>query len=145
MLTLMALRKKLFEHCGKRRKCWLPAFSPFPTMFSTLPRTNFNISFTFILSLANPLNLDRSKILLFGTEYFFGVCKCFQYSPFPNKPWFLRVCSTSLLKILWEKEKLLIRSNFSVSHSVFYPFRELFDIFIKFEIVFYKLFQFESV
>ena len=21
--------------CGKRRKCWLPAFSPFPTMFST--------------------------------------------------------------------------------------------------------------
>ena len=22
------------EHCGKRRKCWLPAFSPFPTMFS---------------------------------------------------------------------------------------------------------------
>ena len=21
-------------HCGKRRKCWLPAFSPFPTMFS---------------------------------------------------------------------------------------------------------------
>ena len=20
--------------CGKRRKCWLPAFSPFPTMFS---------------------------------------------------------------------------------------------------------------
>ena len=22
------------NHCGKRRKCWLPAFSPFPTMFS---------------------------------------------------------------------------------------------------------------
>ena len=22
------------KHCGKRRKCWLPAFSPFPTMFS---------------------------------------------------------------------------------------------------------------
>ena len=21
-------------HCGKRTKCWLPAFSPFPTMFS---------------------------------------------------------------------------------------------------------------
>ena len=24
------------KHCGKRRKCWLPAFSPFPTMFSTV-------------------------------------------------------------------------------------------------------------
>ena len=22
------------KHCGKRRKCWLPAFSPFPTKFS---------------------------------------------------------------------------------------------------------------
>ena len=22
------------KHCGKRRKWWLPAFSPFPTMFS---------------------------------------------------------------------------------------------------------------
>ena len=25
-----------------------------------------------------------------------------------QKPWFLRVCSTSLLKTLWEKEKLLV-------------------------------------
>ena len=24
----------LEKHCGKRRKCWLPAFSSFPTMFS---------------------------------------------------------------------------------------------------------------
>ena len=46
-------------------------------------------------------------------------------NPFPNKPWFLRVCSKSLLKTLWEKEKLLITSNFSFSHSVFYPLREL--------------------
>ena len=29
-LFLVASRK----HCGKRRKCWLPAFPPFPTMFS---------------------------------------------------------------------------------------------------------------
>ena len=21
------------EHCGRRRKCWIPAFSPFPTIF----------------------------------------------------------------------------------------------------------------
>ena len=24
------------KHCGKRRKCWFPAFSPFPTMFYEL-------------------------------------------------------------------------------------------------------------
>ena len=43
-------------------------------------------------------------------------------NPFPNKPWLLRVCSTSLLKTLWEKEKLLVTSNFSFSHSFFYSF-----------------------
>ena len=66
-------------------------------------------------------------------------------NPFPNKPWFLLVCSTSLLKTLWEKEKLLITSNFSFSHSVFYVFRELSSIFITFEIVVCKLFQFGSL
>ena len=35
-------------------------------------------------------------------------------------------------KTLWEKEKLLVTSNFSFSHSVFYPFEELSSIFINF-------------
>ena len=48
------------------RKCWYPAFSPFPTKFSTLPNPNFNFSFTFILSSAKAFNLDKSKILFFG-------------------------------------------------------------------------------
>ena len=43
--------------------------------------------------------------------------------------------STSLLKTLWEKEKLLATSNFSFSHSVFYPFGKLSAIFINFKIV----------
>ena len=37
---------------------------------------------------------------------------------------FLPGCSTSLLKTLWENEKLLITTNFSFSHSVFYPLGE---------------------
>ena len=44
------------------------------------------------------------------------------FNPFPNKPLFLCVCRTSLLKTLWEKEKLLVTINFSFSHSVFFPF-----------------------
>ena len=40
------------------------------------------------------------------------------------------------------KGKLLVTSNFSFSHSVFYPPGELSGIFIKFEIVVCKLFQF---
>ena len=54
------------------------------------------------------------------------------FNPFPNKPWFSRVCSTGLLKTLCEKEKLLVTSNFSFSHSIFKPFREHSDISIKF-------------
>ena len=61
--------------------------------------------------------------------------------PFPNKPLFLRVCSVSLLKTLREKEKLLVASNFSFSHSVCYPSQKLSAIFIKSEIVVCKFFQ----
>ena len=63
------------------------------------------------------------------------------HNTFPNKHWLLRVCSTSLLKTLWEKEKLLVTSNFSFSHSVFNPFGELSAIFIKFKIVECKVFE----
>ena len=59
-------------------------------------------------------------------------------NPFSNEPWFLRVCSTGLLK-------KLIKSNFPFSHSVFYLFGELSAIFIKFKIVGCKLFQFGRV
>ena len=62
------------------------------------------------------------------------------FNTFQNMLRFLRVCSTSLLKTMWEKEKSLVTSNFSFSHSVFYPFGELSTIFIKFEIVVCKLF-----
>ena len=64
---------------------------------------------------------------------------------FPNKPWFLYVCSTCFLTTLWKKEKLLVTSNFSFSRSVYYPFGELSSIFIKFEIVVCKVCQFGRV
>ena len=51
----------------------------------------------------------------------------------------------SLFKTLWEKEKLLVTSNFSFSYSVLYPLGELSAIFIQFEIVVCKLFQFGRV
>ena len=52
-----------------------------------------------------------------------------RFNPFPNKPWFLCVCCTSVLKTLGEKEKLLITSNLSFSPSVFYMFREVYSQF----------------
>ena len=59
---------------------------------------------------------------------------------FQNKPLFLRVCSINLLETMWEKEKLLVTSNFSFSHSVFYPLGKLSAIFVKVKIVVCKLF-----
>ena len=60
---------------------------------------------------ANPLTVTQ----LVRTKY--GII-CI--NPFPSKPWFLRVFSTNLLKTQWEKEKLLVMSDFSYSLGVFY-------------------------
>ena len=64
----------------------LPAFSPFPTMFSTHPIENFCFEVAFISSSANTFNLDQSKILLFGKEFntwltFYLMTK---YKTYPN-------------------------------------------------------------
>ena len=76
----------------------------------------------------------------FSLEDDFGEGKK-NYNPFPNKPLFLHVCSTSLLKNLWENKKWLVTSNFSLTHSISYPFRELSTIYIRFKIVVGKLFN----
>ena len=49
-------------------------------------------------------------------------------NPFPNKPWFLCVCITSLLKTLQEKDKLLVTSNFSF-YQCFLPVSRTFSHF----------------
>ena len=55
--------------------------------------------------------------------------------PFPQKPSFLRVCCRNLFKTLLKKEKLLVTSKFSFSHTVFYFLEELSAIFIKSRVV----------
>ena len=46
----------------------------------------------------------------------------FGFNPFLHNDTFWRPWETSLLKTLWEKEKLLEMSNFSFIHCVFYLF-----------------------
>ena len=55
-------KKVFWKHCGKRRKCWIPAFSSFPTMFSTLSKTKIIILANFTLASANAFNLDQTEI-----------------------------------------------------------------------------------
>ena len=64
------------------------------------------------------------------------------FSPFPKQALVFTCLQYKFLKTLWEKKKLLVTSNFFFSRGVFYPFRELSVIFIKFKIVVCKLFQF---
>ena len=77
------------------------------------------------------------KSILWSTGDITGIMSK-SINPFPNKTLFLHVYSTSLLKTLCEMEKLIITSDFSISHSVFNPF-------IKFKIVFCKIFEFGRV
>ena len=63
------------------------------------------------------------------------------FNPFPHNDTFWHPWETSLLKTQWEKEKLLVTSNFSFSHSVFNPFEELYPIFVKLKIDVCKLYQ----
>ena len=41
------------------------------------------------------------------------------FNPFPNKPWFLHVFSTSLLKTLWEKGDIARNEQFLLFPTVF--------------------------
>ena len=83
----------------------------------------------------------RSRELLDNDEL--QVRSAFFYT-LSRKPWFFHVGSTNLLKTLWKKEKLLVTSNFSFSHILFYLLGEISAICIKFEIV-CKLFKFGRV
>ena len=86
------------------------------------------------LSSASYFCLEESKFCCLGR----GLTHSHTMTPFdaPGKQAFWKH---------WEKEKLLITSNFSFTHSVFYLFRELSAIFIKFKIVVCRLFQFGPV
>ena len=112
--------KKCSKHNGKRRKCWLPAFSPFPIMFSKA------IFLRVINSLPNIKILDWSKLKAFadnkmnvtdifkvvlgrvknilgkrenaGYQHFLLLPKCFQKSPFSG---------SSKVWIVWKRVRSL--------------------------------------
>ena len=67
-------------------------------------------------------------------------------NPFPNTPWFLCVCSPSLLKTLWGKGEIARKEQFLLFPTVFSACLENFLPFSSnSKIVFCKLFQFGSI
>ena len=99
------------RHCMKRGNCFhsllllAQCFLLFPKECSV-----FFITFTLTSCICNALTslkfccLAQSERVLYAKKQ--------NFNSFLNKPWFLHICSTSLLKTLWEKEKLLVTSNF---------------------------------
>ena len=84
---------------GKEENAVNQHFLLFPPCFLHFPKQISIFSHTFIMSSASPFNLDQSKILLFG-----------RVNPFPNKPWFLHVCSTNHFKHCGKKRNCLLRA-----------------------------------
>ena len=69
-------------------------------MFSTLPKTIFSFLLTFILSSVLAFIFDKSTILFYGKELTLSLTNLGFYV-------------TSLLKTQWQKEIMLVISNFS--------------------------------
>ena len=70
-------------------------------------------------------NPERECILIHcwrGRKCWSTVFSPFPFNPLSHNDTFWRPLETRLLQTLWEKEKLLVTSNFSISHNVFYPF-----------------------
>ena len=121
----------------------VPAFSSFPELFSKSLFLGVVESWGFMKE--TEVFTDNKTDVTQNVKLGVGKTESRVFNPFPNKPWSLHVCNSSLLKTLWEKEKLLVTSNFSFTHSVFYPFGELSAISVKFEIVVCKHFEFGRV
>ena len=101
--------------------------------------------FQLLFNLLSASALVLAKVKILSSDLLFQLYDTITtLNPFPKKPLFSRVFSTSLLKTMWEKEKLLVTSNFSFSHSLFYPFGDPSRNFIKLSNV-CKLFQFGRV
>ena len=109
------------KHCGKRRNCLLQAISSFSNgAFQRLVlQTHENLG---LFGKGLSVWYTKQQILCFND------CTSKSFNPFPKQGLVLRVCSISLLKTLWEKEKLLITrispfpTMFSTHFENFLPF-----------------------
>ena len=63
---MTTLKKKSFKGLREKEELLVTSISSFPTVFSTILKTNFNFSVTFILSSTSAFNLDQSEKSLFG-------------------------------------------------------------------------------
>ena len=88
----------------------------------------FHFKYTFKCCLHFFFDWDKSKILSSGNGLTLNYSNetWNRFNPLLHRYSFWRINNRRLLKTLWEKKKLLITSNFSFSHNVFYSVKELY-------------------
>ena len=106
-------KEAFWKHCGKRRNCLYKQFLLFPQCFLPYQKQKLSFLYHLICRLQMLSIWSGPKFCRVGMGLWEWV------NPFPHNDAFWRPWETSLLKTLWLKEKLLVTSNFSFSHSVF--------------------------
>ena len=93
--------KKFFlgKHCGKKVKLLKMSNSTFSH--------NVFYAICILKSFNSHVSLVVCSFFKFGTDSKWFNREWVKFNPFPNKSWFLCVCSTSLLKTEWEKQQFL--------------------------------------
>ena len=81
----------------------------------------FILKVKWILEIKKKNDINLVSGVDFLLIFFFCQTLIIDLSISKTSPWVLRVYCISLFKTLWEKEKLLVTSNFSFSHRGFYP------------------------
>ena len=105
--------------------------------FGLVPVQKFCFRWFLPLTVINP----RKAVSGFGKKSCVSTC----FSSIPQNPDFERPWQWNLLKILWEKEKMLVTSIFSFSHNIFYHLETNLIFFSHFYIVVCICFQFGPV
>ena len=93
----------------------------FPSFISV---NTFRFLFLFFHSVCTDLLKIYIIIIIIKPQTFIETRR----NPLPHNATFRRTIGIKLWKALWEKEKLLVTSNFSFSHNVSYPICHLFFI-----------------
>ena len=150
LLLLLCLLSAFFLRVIKTPNCVLTLYHTIPTLYNRFPNKTWFLRVC-CTSLENTSNFSFSRSIFypFGElssifiKFKVIVCKLFQFGRVKNL-----LCGRglrSLLKTLWEKEKMLVTSIFSFSHNVFYPSLNKFQFFSYIYFVVCKCFQFGPI
>ena len=140
-------KTKTNKHCWKNTKCWLPAFFPFPNCFQSFSLQIYIFkSLLFCCPQILPIwtsvecchmamhmqkvsnNNNWSSPRNISLSVKFPSCACprstlpsgsVNHYPFPKQALVFTCLQLKSFKTLWEREKSLVTSNFSFSHSAF--------------------------